>query len=277
MFAIVVAASGLLLHRMKQRSEQPSDTFDPDAVHDATIVSEMVRVGSMKSISSSQNLSSLLNTSSSSSSLTSSSDTMSDDTILEEEEEEPEVRCRFCFQDELCGDLIAPCACTGSQEYVHLKCLRMWQKVSLRSNGCAEKNCRVCKHKYILPYIPLKRRVSFYFSLKAKDRLNEYTKAWCDVVATAVMQARLQSVISPLHIVRRSNSLAELAVLMAMSELRIFAKRAETNAPISAVPSAPSSSPKIFGGEKIKKGVKLLGWGYTTLNLFVKFHHAVNR
>jgi hypothetical protein len=230
----------------------------------------------MKSISSSQNLSSLLNTSSSSSSLTSSSDTMSDDTIIEEEEE-PEVRCRFCFQDELCGDLIAPCACTGSQEYVHLKCLRMWQKVSLRSNGCAEKNCRVCKHKYILPYIPLKRRVSFYFSLKAKDRLNEYTKAWCDVVATAVMQARLQSVISPLHIVRRSNSLAELAVLMAMSELRIFAKRAETNAPISAVPSAPSSSPKIFGGEKIKKGVKLLGWGYTTLNLFVKFHHAVNR
>ena len=272
MFAIVVAASGLLLHRMKQRSEQASDTFDPDAVHDATIVSEMVRVGSMKSISSSQNLSSLLNTSSSSSSLMSSSD-MSDDTT---EEEEPEVRCRFCFQDELCGDLIAPCACTGSQEYVHLKCLRMWQKVSLRSNGCAEKNCRVCKHKYILPYIPLKRRVSFYFSLKAKDRLNEYTKAWCDVVATAVMQARLQSVISPLHIVRRSNSLAELAVLMAMSELRIFAKRAETNAPISAMPSAPYSALKIFG-EKIKKGVKLLGWGYTTLNLFVKFHHAVNR
>ena len=72
MFAIVVAASGLLLHRMKQRSEQASDMFDPDAVHDATIVSEMVRVGSMKSISSSQNLSSLLNTSSSSSSLTTS-------------------------------------------------------------------------------------------------------------------------------------------------------------------------------------------------------------
>ena len=95
------------------------------------------------------------------------------------------------------GDLIAPCACTGSQEYVHLKCLRMWQKVSRGRTDAPRKNCRVCKQKYTLPYIPLKRRVSFYFSLKAKDRLNEYTKAWFDVVATAVMQARLQGVISP--------------------------------------------------------------------------------
>jgi hypothetical protein len=152
----------------------------------------------------------------------------------------------------------------------------MWQKVSLRSNGCAEKNCRVCKQKYTLPYIPLKRRVSFYFSLKAKDRLNEYTKAWFDVVATAVMQARLQGVISPLHIVRRSNSIAELAVLMAMSELRIFTKRAEINTPMVATPSTPSP-PKFIDGEKIKKGMKLVGWGYTTLNMFVKFHHAVHK
>ena len=284
MFALMVAASGLFLHQMKQRSDQVSDTFDPDAVHDATIVSEMKRVGSMKSISSSQNLSTLeggsgiLNTSATSSSSSLAGLGIEEDQVEDKDigrEEEPEVRCRFCFQDEQCGDLIAPCQCTGSQEYVHLKCLRMWQKVSLRSNGCAEKNCRVCKHKYILPYIPLKRRVAFYFSLKAKDRLNEYTKAWCDVVATAVMQARLQEVVSPLHMVRRSNSLAELAVLMAMSELRIFARRAEIN--VGSAPPAATSHPKIFGGEKIKKGVKLLGWSYTTLNLFVKFHHAVNK
>ena len=62
MFAFMVAASGLFLHQMKQRSDKASDTFDPDAVHDATIVSEMRRCGSMKSISSSLNLS-ILNTS----------------------------------------------------------------------------------------------------------------------------------------------------------------------------------------------------------------------
>ena len=272
MFACMVAASGLFLHQMKQRSDKASDTFDPDAVHDATIVSEMRRCGSMKSISSSLNLS-ILNTSEDEKDEEECSSLRD---VSEEIEEQTEVRCRFCFQDETAGDLIAPCACTGSQEYVHLKCLRMWQKVSLRSNGCAEKNCRVCKQKYTLPYIPLKRRVSFYFSLKAKDRLNEYTKAWFDVVATAVMQARLQGVISPLHIVRRSNSIAELAVLMAMSELRIFAKRAEINTPMVATPSTPSP-PKFIDGEKIKKGMKLVGWGYTTLNMFVKFHHAVHK
>ena len=52
MFAFMVAASGLFLHQMKQRSDKASDTFDPDAVHDATIVSEMRRCGSMNISSS---------------------------------------------------------------------------------------------------------------------------------------------------------------------------------------------------------------------------------
>ena len=36
--------------------------------------------------------------------------------------------CRFCFEtgspEE---DLIAPCACTGSQKYIHVQCLKKWQ------------------------------------------------------------------------------------------------------------------------------------------------------
>ena len=108
MFAFMVAASGLFLHQMKQRSDKASDTFDPDAVHDATIVSEMRRCGSMKSISSSLNL----NTSEDEEDEEESSSSLRD--VSEEMEEQTEARCRFCFQDETAGDLIAPCACTGS-------------------------------------------------------------------------------------------------------------------------------------------------------------------
>jgi len=105
MFALMVAASGLFLQQMKQRSDQVSDTFDPDAVHDATIVSEMKRVGSMKSISSSQNLSTLGGSGILNTSATSSSSSLAGLGIEEDEaedkdigrEEEPEIRCRFCF------------------------------------------------------------------------------------------------------------------------------------------------------------------------------------
>ena len=33
--------------------------------------------------------------------------------------------CRFCYSSE--GALIAPCMCRGSNEWVHLACLRQWQ------------------------------------------------------------------------------------------------------------------------------------------------------
>ena len=91
MFACMVAASGLFLHQMKQRSDKASDTYDPDAVHDATIVSEMRRCGSMKSISSSLNL----NTSEDEEDAEECSSLRD---VSEEIEEQPEVRCRFCFK-----------------------------------------------------------------------------------------------------------------------------------------------------------------------------------
>jgi len=34
--------------------------------------------------------------------------------------------CRFCFSSE--GELISPCMCRGSNEWVHLSCLKAWQK-----------------------------------------------------------------------------------------------------------------------------------------------------
>ena len=44
----------------------------------------------------------------------------------EAEEEVHESVCRFCFSSE--GELISPCMCKGSNEWVHLACLRKWQE-----------------------------------------------------------------------------------------------------------------------------------------------------
>ena len=283
MFALIVCLTGIGLHKLKTRSDVP-DVFDPDAVHDQSIVQELRKSGSMKSIASSQNLSELSSPASHAdltciSSSSSESDEEYDNNYDNNEVfckpilTECEVKCRFCFQDETVGDLIAPCECKGSQEYVHLKCLRMWQKVSFRSSGTQEKSCRVCKQKYILPFISIKRRVSFYFSLKAKDRLKIYSQAWYDVVATAVMRARLQtrlqnaiSKFSPLGIiVRRTNSVQELSVLLAMSELRLFAKRSEL-----------AVSEQRDDDFKIRKGIKFISLVYFVANVAAKVHIATH-
>jgi hypothetical protein len=44
------------------------------------------------------------------------------------------IQCRFCFGTDL-GDMISPCNCSGSAGYVHARCLRHWQSVSLQNSG----------------------------------------------------------------------------------------------------------------------------------------------
>ena len=44
----------------------------------------------------------------------------------DEEEAVQESVCRFCFTSE--GELVSPCMCKGTNEWVHLECLRTWQK-----------------------------------------------------------------------------------------------------------------------------------------------------
>lgn len=42
--------------------------------------------------------------------------------------------CRYCFDAEPRYELVSPCACTGSQAFVHTSCLREWQRLCL-TNG----------------------------------------------------------------------------------------------------------------------------------------------
>lgn len=79
-----------------------------------------------------------------------------------QEEEDEERICRFCFEGEndSSGRLIAPCACKGGQKYIHLECLRQWQRMVLVSqpthpdfweDDVRHKVCNVCKADFTCP------------------------------------------------------------------------------------------------------------------------------
>ena len=74
-----------------------------------------------------------------------------------------EDKCRFCFSSE--GDLISPCMCRGSNEWVHLTCLREWQKNVLLTQSTHPKYqtsidriCNVCLEPFSGKGIPQSRR-----------------------------------------------------------------------------------------------------------------------
>ncbi|CAD7961227.1 unnamed protein product [Amoebophrya sp. A120] len=49
-------------------------------------------------------------------------------------------KCRFCLSGEEDGELFTPCGCLGSSKYVHLHCLRAWQRtvqLQMRDDGPA--------------------------------------------------------------------------------------------------------------------------------------------
>mmetsp|Transcript_129865 Transcript_129865/g.376004 ORF Transcript_129865/g.376004 Transcript_129865/m.376004 type:complete len:603 (+) Transcript_129865:95-1903(+) len=70
----------------------------------------------------------------------------------------PEERaCRYCFEGEESGTLISPCRCAGGQKWVHLSCLRRWQRGVLVSqpthpdlydDDIRHRVCNVCKAPY---------------------------------------------------------------------------------------------------------------------------------
>ncbi|CAK0826616.1 unnamed protein product, partial [Prorocentrum cordatum] len=70
------------------------------------------------------------------------------------EEDEEERLCRYCFEGEDAGELVSPCRCMGGQKWVHLACLRRWQRTVLVSqpthpdlydNDTRQRVCNVCK------------------------------------------------------------------------------------------------------------------------------------
>lgn len=74
-----------------------------------------------------------------------------------DKDSEEERICRFCFEGEEVDELISPCGCAGGQKYVHLTCLRMWQRAVLVSqpthpdlydHDTRQRICNVCKNEF---------------------------------------------------------------------------------------------------------------------------------
>ena len=75
-------------------------------------------------------------------------------------DEEDEVLCRYCFEGPEAGELLSPCECKGGQKWVHLSCLRRWQRMVLVSQPThpafyerdpRHHECNVCKSKFTCP------------------------------------------------------------------------------------------------------------------------------
>eukprot|EP00546_Thalassionema_frauenfeldii_P002788 CAMPEP_0178938322 /NCGR_PEP_ID=MMETSP0786-20121207/26265_1 /TAXON_ID=186022 /ORGANISM="Thalassionema frauenfeldii, Strain CCMP 1798" /LENGTH=371 /DNA_ID=CAMNT_0020617025 /DNA_START=2470 /DNA_END=3582 /DNA_ORIENTATION=+ len=76
--------------------------------------------------------------------------------LSDEEAREKDAKCRFCLEGIGSGtQLVAPCACAGSAEYVHVACLRQWQR--LARNKSSASVCSICTIPYSLPPPPPKK------------------------------------------------------------------------------------------------------------------------
>ena len=137
--------------------------------------------------------------------------------------------CRFCLVAEddvdasgaplVRGALVAPCACSGTQKWVHVRCLRQWQHVSVRG-GARRASCAVCGRRYRVPrrYAreSAKRTLSRWFSPRAADRVASYKRAWWQMATNTVLAQEG---------VPRMGTPAQLAAVLAATEVRIWAQR----------------------------------------------------
>jgi hypothetical protein len=79
-----------------------------------------------------------------------------------------EPSCRFCFEGPGAGALISPCACSGTQAHVHIKCLRRWQRTTRASDG--GRTCHVCRRMFLAPPLSLAERVARSVFVAARAR-----------------------------------------------------------------------------------------------------------
>jgi hypothetical protein len=102
----------------------------------------------------------------------------------------------------------------------------------MRTRGVRESSCRVCNGVFKIPgdRKPLRARTALWFSLKARDRLDAYTRAWWQsmvhVVATERREAaRTGARPTVRNALARSGSAKELLAVLASAEAYVWAGR----------------------------------------------------
>ena len=140
--------------------------------------------------------------------------------------------CRFCLVGDddvdvsgaplVCDQLVAPCACSGTQKWVHVGCLRRWQHVSVRDGGARRSTCEVCKSKYRVSRKQDRQResasktLSRWFSPRAAYRVASYKRAWWQIATNTVLAQEG---------VPRLGTPAQVIAVLAATELRIWGQR----------------------------------------------------
>lgn len=88
-----------------------------------------------------------------------------------------EPTCRFCFET---GDLIAPCACKGSNKYLHLQCLQKWQKSVLMTQSTHPKyqtdtdaRCSICTEAFQIKFKSRAQQVAEYTGQQVIDLIKD--------------------------------------------------------------------------------------------------------
>ena len=99
--------------------------------------------------------------------------------------------CRFCLCESSPGDeLISPCSCRGDQKYVHLSCLRRWQRAILieqpthpdhYEEDIRREVCRVCSQRFDPPPVS---REAMYLGFTGIE-LASLVRPGCLIVASA--------------------------------------------------------------------------------------------
>ena len=116
--------------------------------------------------------------------------------------------------------LVAPCACAGSQKWVHVGCLRRWTRVSVSDSGAVRNRCMVCKRRYSRAVRgvrgTLPDALSRWFRPTAADRLSGYERAWWQMLTnTIVAQEGTPTIATP----------SQLALVVVAVEVRIWGGR----------------------------------------------------
>jgi hypothetical protein len=122
--------------------------------------------------------------------------------------------CRFCFEEH--GNLVSPCSCAGTAGFVHVECLRRWQKVSLQSHGTEETACRVCGETFTLPMAPALQRLGQWFAPGADDRVAQYGRVWLQMMMNTALPGEETEPLT---------RAGQLFPLVSCAELRIWARR----------------------------------------------------
>lgn len=122
---------------------------------------------------------------------------MAAEALAVSDEEDEEKLCRYCFEGTEAGALLSPCACKGGQKWVHLTCLRRWQRMVLVSQPThpafyerdpRHHECGVCKTTFTCPP-PTRHELMASFT---GPELGALVKAGCVIGAHEVFTEELE-------------------------------------------------------------------------------------